>query len=139
MKKIVLLFLFVCLISQYCFGILTVEAGVKYRRSDYTYSDYYFRKIDLHTGVELNKATKTQNYDSNSDYVLIWFAQDQVAIIKLKEKIKNSIYRTSGEPINKSELDVSCQFFGYMKEGTDQDGTVWRICFYTGQMRPFCN
>ena len=139
MKKKLLLLLFVGIITQYCFGRLTVEAGVKYKKSNNSYSEYYFREIDLYTGVELNRATKTQDYNSDSDYVLIWFAQNQVAIIKLKEKIKTNLYRTIGEPINKTEFEMNCQVFGYMKEGTDQDGTVWKICFYTGMFRSFCN
>lgn len=104
MKKLTFLFFFVGISVQFCFGQLTVNIGVKYQRSDKTYSEYYFRDIDLLTGVELNTKTKTQNYDSNSDYALVWFGQNEVAIIKFKDKIQTDIDRLMGKPISKYGL-----------------------------------
>ncbi len=139
MKQIALLLIFIGILTQFCFGQLTVNIGVKYHRSDNTYSDYYFRDIDLLTGVELNTRTKTQNYDRYSDYALVWFSQNEVAIIKLKDKIQTDVDRLMGKPISKFGLDFNCQIYGYQKEGTDQDGTVWKLCFYSDVLRTLCN
>src|SRR5690606_25779119 len=98
MKKILLLF-FVSILSNYCFGRLTVTVGVKYKLTDSSYSTYFFREIDLVTGVELNNATQTREYDAYSDYALIWFDQTQVAIINLKSKIQSDVISMMGQPI----------------------------------------
>src|SRR5438067_1333106 len=82
-----------------CSGQLIVDAGAKYQRNDGSYSQFFFREIELRTGVELNSATSSRNYEMLSDYAVIWFAQDQVAIVKLDEAIQPNGSRLMGEPI----------------------------------------
>ncbi|SKB56092.1 hypothetical protein SAMN05660226_01987 [Parapedobacter luteus] len=138
MKKILLLFI-VSISSNHCLGQLTVTVGVKYKSTDGSYSKYYFREIDLVTGVELNNATNTREYDVYSDYALIWFDQTQVAIVKLKSKIQSDVNRMMGKPIDKTLLEINCQIAGYNKEGVDQNGTEWKLCFYSHDLQSLCS
>lgn len=40
------------------------------------------RSVQFATGSELNQATRTYNYQSYSVYALLWYSQNQVAILK---------------------------------------------------------
>ncbi len=118
---------------------LTKHAGVKYK-TEYYYSEYYFREIELYTGRQLNDATNSSNYTSTADYALIWFDEDKVAIIRLDQKIKNDNFdRNIGNGINQSEFDFFIQMKGYHHYGKDQDNTEWKICFRSDEFEWMCN
>lgn len=104
MKKIILTLLFLGFFFHVTYGQLSVNAGIKYKKDNDIYSEYYYREIELITGKDLNKATKTLNYDQYSDYALVWFDQNEVAIIKLKDSIQPDSDRLLGKPITKTVL-----------------------------------
>jgi hypothetical protein len=134
-KKIALTIIFSLQISL-IFARLTVEAHTKYQKTDKSYSTYYAREIDLYTGSELNTATKTNNYDTTADYALIWFSQDQVAIIKLDKLISpGNILR---DPITKTIFDIHCNLYGYIMEGVDKKNVKWKLCFYPSFLPNLC-
>jgi hypothetical protein len=139
MKKHALAFFLLLIASKFCVAQLTVNVGVKYKKSDDTYSSYVFRKVNLMTGVELNRKSQTPKYDKSADYALIWFSQDEVAVIKLKEKIQTETRRILGEPIGEFALEINCKSVGYVKTGYDQSGTEWRICFHSDILRSLCD
>jgi hypothetical protein len=53
------------------------------------YSAEYKLEVQFSTGQELNKATKSFNYDSFSNYALIWFGKGEVAILEIKDMVIN--------------------------------------------------
>jgi len=104
----------------------TVEAYVSYETESRGFSEYYYREIDLMSGFELNRRTNTRNYSVQSDYALIWFSNDQVAIIELKTIRFSTITNSS---ISKTAFDIALQFRGLNHEGIDQREVRWKICF----------
>jgi hypothetical protein len=66
-----------------------LEAGVQrrvdvsYTRSDGSESRTVETEVTFVTGRELNRKTRTFDYDMFSNCALIWFDEDEVAIIKL--------------------------------------------------------
>ena len=117
MKKIFFPFFFFLLIAA------NVEA--KYRQActvqymaDYGWSKKYQVEVTFMTGYELNTATNSYRYNSNSVYAIIFWGQGQASVIKL------SSYLICG-----FETDKSCitNAIGNLK-GVDQDGDEWKIC-----------
>lgn len=49
------------------------------------WSDEYKMEVTFVTGQELNRKTNSFDFDYFGEYVLIWFSQDQVAIVKIDE------------------------------------------------------
>jgi hypothetical protein len=55
---------------------------VSYETED-AWSDEYTVEVTFVTGRELNKAARSFNYSAYSNYCLIWFAQNEVAILEI--------------------------------------------------------
>jgi hypothetical protein len=49
------------------------------------WSSEYLMEVNFLTGRELNKATKSFDYSSFSNYVLLWFDEGEVAILELDD------------------------------------------------------
>ena len=65
-------------------GRVSRTCKVSYETRD-GWSEEYKREVEFLTGEELNKATRSFKYDMLSHYALVWFAKDEVAILKLEE------------------------------------------------------
>lgn len=91
----------------------------RYKR-EVGYSDYYSLKAIAILGSALNKAVNELRYNSTSDYIVLWFSQDQCAVIELDMLIRDDSYgfKTSGGNV-KYKLNFLT--------GVDQDGTKWEI------------
>jgi hypothetical protein len=57
---------------------------VKYETED-GWSKEYTVEVTFITGRELNKATKSYDYDTYSNYCLIWFDKGEVAILEIQD------------------------------------------------------
>ena len=113
-----------------CYGQITAEGYVKYERSDGSYSDYYYRdELVFITGPRLNDRTNTSDYNSFSDYALVWFDQDKVAIIELSQKIQNGGARMTGDRISEFLFNFQKGLNQNHFDGEDQNGTEWVLCF----------
>ena len=91
MKKIILfvvVFLFLCIQT---FAVVKRICKAKYE-SNNGESNEYTMEVTFITGYELNKATKTYDYDSYDKYCLLWFSNGGVAILKITEFIYVSNY-----------------------------------------------
>ena len=77
---IFLIYLFFLLNS--CFARITVLCEVSYKK-EIGWSDDYVREVTFISGTELNRATTSFKYNSFSDYVLLFFSKDQVAILEM--------------------------------------------------------
>ena len=89
----------------------------KYKKST-GWSEYYTVNVTFKSGSELNKATKSYDYESYSTYAVIFWNQDQVSVILL------SSYTGCG-----SEVTQNCITNKYSNlEGIDQEGRAWEIC-----------
>ncbi len=67
-------------------------------------------------GEELNEVTHTFNYQAFSGYAVIFFSQNQAAVIKSSQVI-----------ICGTEFETSClSIFNF--KGKDQGGREWEIC-----------
>lgn len=129
MKKALLLIQLFGLGLLNCFGQLSINAAVSYKTKDGSYSEPYIRKVQIETGSRLNKKVGSADYDANSDYILVWFSQNEVAIIKTNIIFCPGNSRIMNEQISKTCFDLHCRFKGYTVKGTDQDGDEWRFCF----------
>ncbi len=113
-----------------CFGQHTTHAHVAYfKTSTNDYSQYYYREIVIVPGLILQSRTKDTRYDANSDYVLIWYNQDEVSVVELMKD-----FFDFGQRLFTDELDdmlFTTLMWGKEKTwiGYDEDKTRWRICF----------
>nr|WP_309596793.1 hypothetical protein [Moraxella osloensis] len=62
--------------------------NVSYEK-DYGYSEEVPVEVTFLTGKELNKATDSYKYSDYDNYGLIWFAKDEVALLKLDSYSSN--------------------------------------------------
>jgi hypothetical protein len=60
------------------------RVDVRYERVDTTKSRPVETEVTFLTGQELNEKTRSFRYHSFSTYALIWFANDEVAIVEMK-------------------------------------------------------
>lgn len=94
MKSIILksLFSFIILLVFSTAGFASIKriCKVKYETEE-GWSKEYTMEVQFMSGKELNEATKTYDYETYSNYCLIWFSEEKVAILK----IDYSIYLTS--------------------------------------------
>ena len=51
----------------------------------YSWSDETLVEVEFLTGRQLNRATRSYKFEAYSNYALIWFSQEEVAILKCKE------------------------------------------------------
>lgn len=92
-------------------------AQVRYETRDGA-SDWHKTQVTFLKGAELNKTTRTFDYNAFSAYVVIFFAQDQAAVIELDAPVFGC----------GSEFTANCiPRFGNPK-GKDQSGRTWEIC-----------
>lgn len=127
-----LLFIINLLFTSNAYSQITVEAGVSYEVEGKGFTEYYFRESDLRNGRDLNRRTNSHDFSVRSDYALVWFSDDQVAIIQLEEKFSSSL-----NELTKVTFDMTKAFHGINHEGIDRNGTRWKICFST--MRLLCS
>lgn len=80
-------------------------------------------------GSRLGIKTGDNSYDAFKDYVLIWFSEDKVAIIKLKDDIFDNYQRIVFNEVDKNTLQRALGGKNPTFEGYDQSNTKWRICF----------
>lgn len=86
MKVISIIFVILISISLYANASVRRIVKVSYE-TQYGYSDPYIMEVTFLTGQELNKATKTYDYAMFDNYALIWFKEDEVAILKIDDII----------------------------------------------------
>lgn len=119
MRKLVITF-FILFYSIIACAKYIQTSKVKYKKN-YDWSEYYTVDVTYMSGMELNSATKTFNYDSYSTYAIIFWDKDEATIIKI------STFTGCG-----SEVKQSCITNKYSNlEGEDQEGRNWEICTRT--------
>lgn len=93
----------------------------------YGYSQPYRCEVEFYMGEELMKATGRYNqFTPRTLYALIWFAKDQVAIIKMRVGSNfNTIDDSSREEVLKWLTMVVPGSVGL--KGTDQQGKEWHL------------
>lgn len=75
------LILVALLFSLEGFGSVTRLCKVKYKTEE-GWSKEKIYEVEFCTGTELNTRTHSLKYSQNQTYCLIWFAPDQVALLK---------------------------------------------------------
>ena len=101
----------------------TVEAKyiqtcrVKYKK-DYGWSDYYTVEVTFISGTELNRATKTFNYDGFATYAIIFWDKDEATVIKI------SSFTGCGTEVTQNCITNKVSNL----EGEDQQGRGWEVC-----------
>lgn len=71
------------------------------------YSAGYMMEATFLTGRELNKATKSFNYNPFDNYALLWFDQGEVAILEI-----DSVVFGVGQEFNNNDFKRLFQFLG---------------------------
>ncbi|MBD3615380.1 MAG: hypothetical protein HUJ22_02320 [Gracilimonas sp.] len=121
--------------STHLLAQLTVEAGVSYQMEDDEFSDYYWREVDIVSGSILNRNSILNEYSFSSDYVIVWFSQNEAAVIELTSVRFSSITRSE---ISKDIFNFTLRLKGDDHKGVDKNGTNWKICFNT-LLKSFCD
>jgi hypothetical protein len=120
-----LLFSNLVLYSQF-----TINAYVStFSTTSLSYSDYYYREVNVITGVILRSRTQNQNFDGNADYILVRFSQTEVAVIKLRENLFDFGQRINFNSMDESSFRMSIMYKKNTWDGYDQVNSKWRICF----------
>lgn len=125
MKKISL---FLAILT--CFNLITSDIFAKCRReakvkyeTTYGWSKLYSVEVIFLTGLELNRATTSIDYNSFSNYAVIFWAEGEATVIEIDSLLFCGV-----------EFECDClenQIFDL--EGQDQDGDKWIIC-----IKSFC-
>lgn len=113
----------------------TTKAHISYETEN-GFSDYNYRDIELITGFELNRATRSRDYSTSSDYAVIWFSDNQVAIVEL-ENVRFS--SSTNNRINSNSFSATLSIQGRNHTGTDQNGIAWKICFFDPPFSAGCS
>jgi hypothetical protein len=90
---------------------------VKYKQ-DFSWSDYYTIEVTFMSGTELNKATKSFDYDSFSTYAIVFWGDDKATIIKLTS------WTSCGSEVKQNCISNSITNLA----GEDKEGRGWEIC-----------
>lgn len=112
------------------------NAHVKYQKASGEYSDFYYREVTVIGGRNLNRETDSQDYSSDKDYVLVWFDQDEVSIIELRDSEFTDI---STPEISKGSFEITIEVDGFEYKGLDQSGRFWKVCFTSKGMDMLCD
>jgi hypothetical protein len=114
--------MFILFSSETFAGIKRI-CKVKYE-TDYGWSKEYKVEVTFMTGKELNKATSSFQYSSFSNYCLIWFDNDEVAILEIK-----TFLMSVGDEFDRDDFinafqitsDISCT------QVNNESKTKWKI------------
>lgn len=82
------------------------------------FSDWHDTDVTFASGTELNRATRSFDYDGFATYAVIFFSQDQAAVIRLSNPLM------CGDIANQQCVT---KVFGNLT-GTDKGGRNWEIC-----------
>lgn len=102
------------------FAAWQATCGVSYETQS-GYSSDYSMAVTFLTGRELNKATKTFDYDYFAVYAAIWFREGEVALVRL-----DHVFFGVGEIFDEEDFIRSFRIITSV-EGKDQQGKHWRI------------
>jgi hypothetical protein len=117
MRKVIFTLLTIFLFIGAVQAKYTQTCKVKYKK-DYGWSNYYTVDVTFMSGTELNRATKTFNYDGYSTYAIIFWDKDEVTVIKI------SSYTGCGIEVNQSCITNKVTNL----EGDDRQGRGWKVC-----------
>jgi hypothetical protein len=118
--KIFLLLIFCC----YASAAVRRTCKVSYKTED-GWSSGVYKEVTFCTGLELNSATHSINFQGFEKYAMVWFSQHQVAIMEIDYG---------------SDIIVGTEFNGYAlwsaftfqdertaTQVNDEDGRKWKI------------
>jgi len=94
-------------------------------------SDWYARNVQFQSGFEIAKATGNYNFDLGKLYAVLWFSQNQVAIVEVRESVLVS--PNYSESFFRTARNIFPKISGY-----DQNDRYWEICI-SQNPRVFCN
>lgn len=117
MKKVFFFLLLLVSISITAQAKYIQTCKVKYK-TNYSWSEYYTVEVTFMSGNELNRATKTYDYEGYSTYGIVFWSKEQVSIIKI------SSYTGCGTEANQNCIANKISNL----EGEDQEGRDWEIC-----------
>jgi len=126
-KRLVILLILGCIALE-SQARCRIKAQVRYRQQ-YGWSKVYTVDVTLISGRELNEATQSNNYSSNSNYATVFWAKGEATVIKLDTRL----YCTY-------EVTCDCIYnwvYGDFK-GKDQDQDYWEICLIRPNYLPNC-
>lgn len=117
MKKTILTILTVFFICLNVEAKYTQTCKVKYKKN-YDWSQYYTVDVTFMSGTELNRATKSYEYDGFSTYAIIFWDKDETSVIKLSS--------FTGCGLEVSQRCISNKATNL--EGEDNQGRGWEVC-----------
>ena len=117
MKKTLITILTIFLLCGTADAKYTQTCKVKYKKN-YGWSDYYTVEVTFMSGTELNRATKSFDYDGFSTYAIIFWDKDEASVIKI------SSFTGCGTEVTQSCITNKVTNL----EGEDQQGRGWEVC-----------
>jgi hypothetical protein len=103
------------------------RVDVRYEREDSSKSRPAEAEVTFMTGQELNSKTSSFRYKSFSNYALIWFDRDEVAVIELK-----SLIFLSGDVFDADDFRTAFAL-GYDLYGSQVNSPKPRKWFFQGK------
>ncbi len=116
MKRILLALLALAAFATGAHAELRAPFKVRYS-TDNGWSSWVETDVTFVTGQELNTATASFKYSGFASYAVIFFSQNQAAVIK-----------SCGYSMCSSDFDTSCLPLIVNFKGTDEGGREWEIC-----------
>ena len=113
------------IISIIFLALIPIIGQAKYRqtcevhyKTNNSWSKKYTVEVTFMTGFELNQATNSFKYNSNSIYAIIFWDKNEASVIKIST-ILICGYETTKSCITNTYSALT---------GTDQDDDEWKIC-----------
>jgi hypothetical protein len=117
MKKTLITILTIFFLCSAAEAKYTQTCKVKFKKN-YDWSDYYTVEVTFMSGMELNRATKSFDYDGFSTYAIIFWDKDEATVIKI------SSFTGCGTEVTQSCITNKVSNL----EGEDQQGRGWELC-----------
>lgn len=117
MKKAIMGILAILILCGMTSAKYTQTSKVKYK-TNYGWSDYYTVEVTFVSGTELNRATRSLDYDGFSTYAVVFWDKGQASVIKISSYTGCGLEVTQRCITNKITNLV----------GDDQHGRGWEVC-----------
>ena len=112
-----------------------VIANVSQKSEKGSFSDYFSRELVFVSGEYLNENQFNSKIENSKTYAMIWFSQEEVAIVELDQTVFLRL------KITQESFDFSIQLSRYLFTGNQinsQNPINWKFCYYSDSMTYSC-
>ena len=114
---------------------MRIMTNVSQKTEKGSFSDYFFREVVFVSGEYLNENQFNSKIDNSKTYAMIWFSQEEVAIVELDQSVFLRL------TITQESFDYSVQLNKNLFTGNQINGRItsnWKFCFFSESMSDSC-